>query len=188
MNRPTSNYDCVRPLRIPIYLARFARSWIVAIAFGVLVSFFVSGCDDDRPVPNQSLSSKSSELMRVTSPNGYLDAVLVMDSYGGAAGGGVDTNLYIVRKGAQVFTKPGHEVLTADPMSGGRLIWKRSHLLEVHYDIAYIHGFRNLWGLHEIQNVGSAGEGDFEVEIQLMPASDSSALTPDGSYRRIGDH
>jgi len=174
-------------LEIAIYLARFLRSRIVAIAFCVLISFYFSGCDEG-PVPHQNLFSNSSELTRVTSPNGYLDAVLVTYSYGGAAGGGVDTNLYIVRKGAPVFMKPGHEVLTADPMWGGRLVWKREHLLEVHYDIAYINGFRNLWGLHEIENVGSVGERNFEVEMQLMPTSDTSALKPDGSYRRIGDH
>jgi hypothetical protein len=88
MSRATSDYDCVRRSRTAISLARFTRSSTLAIAFSVLIGFLFSGCDDG-PVPNQSLFSKSSELMRVTSPNGYLDAVLVMDSYGPAAGGGL---------------------------------------------------------------------------------------------------
>jgi hypothetical protein len=41
-------------------------------------------------------------------------------------------------------------------------------------------------GLDEIENVGNAGEHDFEVEIQLVPVSDSSALNPDGSFRHPG--
>jgi hypothetical protein len=72
-------------------------------------------------------------------------------------------------------------------MTGGKLVWKRDHLLEIQYDIAYIHQFRNLWGLHEVEDAGSTGERDFEVEIRLMPASDSSALRPDGSFRHMGD-
>jgi len=53
-----------------------------AIAFSVLVIvWFVSGCKD-RSVPHEEAFSKSSELTRVTSPNGQLDAVLVTYSYG----------------------------------------------------------------------------------------------------------
>lgn len=157
-----------------------------ATAFSVVLSIlFFSGCGD-QPVPNGDAFSKSSELMRITSPNGQLDAVLVTYIYGPAAGGGVDSNVYIVPKGARVHIKAGREIFSADPMTRGQLVWKREHLLEIHYDIADIHSFRNLWGLHEVEDVGSKGERDFDVEIQLMPASDSSALTPDGSFRHPG--
>jgi len=124
--------------------------------------------------------------MRITSPNGDFDAVLATYIYGPAAGGGVDSNVYIVRKGARTFYKTGREVFSADPMTCGKLVWKRDHLLEIHYDIAYIHSFRNTWGLHELEDVGSSGERDFEVEIQLMPSSDSSALKLNGSFRFVG--
>jgi hypothetical protein len=102
--------------------------------------------------------------------------------YGPAAGGGVDSNVYIVQKGAPVNMKDDREVFSADPMTGGELIWRREHLLEIHYDVANIHKFRNVWELDEVENVGSA-EGDFGVEIRLMPLSDSSALTPNGAFR-----
>ena len=148
----------------------------LAIATSLVLSvFFLSACGD-----------RLTEHRRVTSPNGQLDAVLVIDMYGGAAGG-VDSNVYIVPKGAPVHAKPGSEVFSADPMSCGELVWKRDHLLEIHYNIAYIHHFRNTWGLDEVENVGSTGERDYEVEIRLMPASDSSALQPDGSFRHIGN-
>jgi hypothetical protein len=154
-----------------------------AIAFSVVLSIgFFCGCKGRR-VPYEGAFSASSELMRVTSPNGRLDAVLVSYIYGPAAGSGADSNVYIVPKGAPVHIKAGREVFSADPMTGGQLVWKREHLLEIHYDIAEIHGFRNLWGLHEVENVGNSGERDYEVEIRLMPTSDSSALTPEGSFR-----
>jgi hypothetical protein len=125
-----------------------------------------------------------TEKMRVTSPNGEFDAVLLTDIYGPAAGGGVDSNVYVVRKGTPMRkVKAGHEVLSADPMSCGKLVWKGDHLLEVHYDIAYI----RTWGLDEIENVSSDPSRDFFVEIQLAPSSVSSALEPDGSFRSLRD-
>jgi hypothetical protein len=129
-----------------------------------------------------------TENMRVTSPNGKFDAVLLTDVYGPAAGGGVNSNVYIVRKGTPMKkVKAGHEVLSADPMSCGKLVWKGDHILEVHYDIAWIHEFRNTWELDEIEDVGSDLSRDFVVEIQLAPSSFSSALTPNGSFRSLGD-
>lgn len=129
---------------------------------------------------------KISELERVTSPNGRLDAVLIMDIYGPPAGGGVDSNVYIVPKGAQVDVKKAREVFSADPMTKGRLVWARDHLLEIHYDIAYIHMFRNTWDLNEVHTVDGQN-GYYEVELKLVPDSDSSALKPDGTFRHVGD-
>lgn len=161
----------------------FRSAFIFSAVLSILL---LPGCEE-RAVPNEDAFSKSSELMRVTSPNGQLDAVLVTYIYGGAVGGGVDSNVYIVPKGGPIHIKAGREVFSADPMTGGQLVWKREHLLEIHYDIANIHSFRNVWGLYEVEDVGSTGEHDFEVEIRLMPASDSSALTPDGSFRHADD-
>jgi hypothetical protein len=169
--------------RIPIPSSEPPRSGRLALAScAVLSILFLLGCHDG---PEDSYSNKTEE-MRVTSPDGQFDAVLVTYIYGPAAGGGVDSNVYIVRKGAPTFYKTGREVFSADPMTCGKLVWKRDHLLEIHYDIANIHKFRNTWGSHEIENVGSAGERNFEVEIQLVPSSDSSALKLDGSFRSLG--
>jgi hypothetical protein len=113
-----------------------------------------------------------------------LDAVFLQDFYGGAVGGGVESDVYIVRKGAPVKRDSARKILQADPFTGAKLIWKQDHLLQIQYDVAHIEQFRNLWGLWEIENVGSTGEHDFEVEIRLEPlAADFSILTPNGSYR-----
>jgi hypothetical protein len=164
--------------------SRFKRLAKIAVAFSFFCAvFFLSGCDD-LSAPRGTPVPKSSENMRVTSPNGQLDAVLFTDSYGPAAGGGVDSIVYLVRKGNPVYMKDGGEVFDADPMTCGELVWKRDNLLEIHYDIANIHAFRNLWGLTELGSTGNTVDRD--VEIRLMPASDSSALTPDGSFRSPG--
>ncbi len=128
----------------------------------------------------------SSEHSRVTSPDGKLDAVLVVDAYGPAAGGGVDSMVYIVARGAQVPTARAHMIFRADPMTRGTLVWKDAHLLEIHYDVADIYEFHNLWALDEIENVGEEGERDAYVEIRLAPSSDRSVLNPDGSFRNGG--
>jgi hypothetical protein len=153
------------------------------LAFLGVALCFLGACKETA-TPDRNVFSTSAEQLRVTSPNGHLDAVLVRDPYGGAIGGGVHWNVYIVLKGSPVSMSVAHEVFQADPFSGGNLIWKREHLLEIHYDIAKIEEFRNLWGLHEVEDVGNRGEGDYEVEIRLVPSSEEfSILTPDGALR-----
>ena len=179
-----SNLILLRLWAIAILQLRFRRQERVAIAICLVLTVgILAGCDD-RAVPDPSVFSTSAELMRVSSPNGQLDAVLVRDPYGAAAGGGVDSNVYIVRKAAPIHMKTSHPFFQADPMTGGILVWKRNHLLEIHYTTAHIHQFRNLWGLHEVEDTGSVGERDYDVEIQLVPTSDSSVLSPDGSFVR----
>jgi hypothetical protein len=76
------------------------RNLTVIVAVVVAVSTSVlAGCDEQ-----VYMKGEGTELARVTSPNGQLDAVLMRYMYGGAVGGGVDSNVYIVRKGAPVGT------------------------------------------------------------------------------------
>ena len=110
--------------------------------------------------------------------------MLTQDLYGGAVGGGVDSEVYIVRKGAPVKLDTAYTILQADPFTQGKLVWKQDHLLQIYYDVAHIERFRNLRGLHELENVGSTGERDFNVEIRLEPLADFAILAPDGSFRK----
>jgi hypothetical protein len=125
--------------------------------------------------------STHAEESRVTSPDGTLDAVMIYESYGGAVGG-IDWYAYIVRKGKTVSSgqKP---VFGSDDLTGEKMVWKQPHLLEIRYDKADIEQFRNLWGLHEVEDVGPSGERDYGVEIRLAPSSDFSLLTPSGDFR-----
>jgi len=154
-----------------------SEALMLSLAF---FSFAVLGACDSQSVPRPG--SDLTELSRVTSPNGQLDAVLTQELYGGAVGG-VDSNVYIVRKGAPVKMAAAHSILQADPFTNAKLVWKRDHLLEIHYDVALIERFRNLWGLHEVEDVGSTGQRDYEVEIRLEPLADFSILTSSGSFR-----
>jgi hypothetical protein len=149
----------------------------------VITLYALVGCNGSEGDAG-NIPPSGEEKSRITSPDGQLDAVLVVDAYGPAAGGGVDSDVYITTKGTPLRMKSAHTVFRADPLRGGSLAWKTNHLLEIHYDIAGIHEFRNLWGLNEVQNVGSTGERDFLVEIRLAPSSpDFSLLTPNGDFR-----
>jgi len=125
---------------------------------------------------------KRSEEMRVTSPDDRFDAVLVRDSYGGALGG-IEWYAYIVRKGRSAPSDSDKAVFWAESLRGENILWKRPHLVELQYDHALIVKLRNLWALDMIEGVGSAGEGDYYVEVRLDPTSpDFSLLQPNGEF------
>lgn len=124
-----------------------------------------------------------SEEGRTTSPDGQFDAVIVSEAWGGGAGG-FEWYVYILEKGkvpSRSYSSYPNYVFRADELRGEKLVWAQPHLLEIRYDKADIDFFRNLWGEHEIRNVGSQG---FLVEIRLAPFSpDFSLLTPSGAFR-----
>ena len=106
----------------------------------------------------------SKELQRVPSPNGPLDAVLVLrhnpsfvpDLY----------QIYIVRHG-ETPTKKGL-VLNADKVIDPRLVWKGARLLEFFYSQAHIVLLRNA--------MESPISGEQPIEIRLMPPGDRLAI------------
>lgn len=124
----------------------------------------------------------SSEDLRVTSPDGQFDAVMVYETYGGAIGG-TDWFLYIVRKGRPAPTDHEKALFWADSLRGEKISWNQPHLLEFQYDRAQIVKFRNLWGLYEIEDVGAYGQRDFDIELRLAPTSpDYSLLRANGEF------
>lgn len=156
---------------------------VLLVALCVDAAFCIlTGCGDS----GQSSKTKlllGSEEARVTSPNGQLDAVLIRDDGGGAAGGW-EWYVYIVAKGSGVDESKAHAVFNAGTLTGEKLEWGQEHLLEIHYDIAYINQFKNIWGSSEIHDAGGSGEREYLVEIRLAPSHpDFSLLTPNGTFR-----
>jgi len=146
---------------------------LVALCTAIAISFSV-GCGGNH---------QFSEEARVTSPNGVLDAVIIREDGDGALGGFV-WHVFIITKGSAVDIHKSNEIFRASSLTNGKLLWSQPHLLEIHYETANIEQFRTLWGLYEIQNVGSQGERDYLVEIRLMPSPDGfSLLTPNGSFK-----
>ena len=157
----------------------FSKYRIAIAICAALVICFSEGCG-----PSVTYTvPKADEETRVTSPNGELDAVLVRED-GGGAPGGWEWYVYIVAKGNPVVRPRSHSIFNAGTLTDEKVIWTQEHLLEIHYDIAEINQFTNIWGSSEIQN-GRKGRNEYFVEIRLAPSSrDFSLLTPNGDFRQ----
>ena len=122
------------------------------------------------------------QVTRVTSPDGLFDAVMIQETIGGSLGG-IYWNVFIVTKGAPA-PKNEDTIFEAAALSGEKLIWKQNHLLEIHYELAHIERFRNLWGSNEVHGRGFE-KGDYLAEVRLAPSSpDFSFVTPDGGIKQ----
>jgi len=108
---------------------------------------------------------------------------MVLADYDGGIGG-LDSRLYVVRKGKAV-SADFNPIFSASKLYHEKLVWKQAHLIEIQYDIAAIERFRNVWCSAEIENVGSYGERDYCLEVKLAPTLDFSDLTPEGGFRQI---
>jgi len=118
--------------------------------------------------------AQGAESVRVTSPDGRLDAVLIEDSSGGALGG-VFWCLYVVPKDKAVPSDTTKQVFFADELTKVSVVWGNAHLIEIHYDKASIMHFRN---------ISTREETELEyVELRLVPASEYSLITPEGGWR-----
>jgi len=158
--------------------AIFLRSLLIAMLTCTTISA-LAGCNG---APKTG-TFWGSEETRVTSPNGQLDAVMIRDEGGGAAGGW-EWYVYIVPKGSRVDANRAHAIFNAGTLTGEKLVWGQEHRLEIRYDIAYINQFRNLWGSYEVHRAGNAGENEYLVEIRLSPSSqDFSLLTANGEFK-----
>lgn len=151
--------------------SRFLLTTCVVLLFSAM-----SGCGGAQ----DSIKFSSDEQARVTSPDGLHDAVLLRLD-GGGAPGGWEWCVYIADKGKPPAQGIEYLVFNAGTLTGAKLIWKESHLLDIRYDIADINHFRNLWVGH--QDAGNATK-DYLVEIRLAPTSqDFSLLNSDGTYK-----
>ena len=155
-------------------------TFLAAVCASVGLCLLV-GCSGGSP--STVGSGARVEEVRVASPDGRYDAVITRESIGGVLGG-VYWNVFIVPKGAGTAEENDRNtILNAAVMRGEKLLWKQRHLLEIHYDIAHIEQFRNLWGSNELEG-RSPREGDYLVEARLVPSSsDFSFLTSDGGFK-----
>lgn len=153
----------------------------IAIAMcAALIACVLNGCG----LSSTYTVPKGDEKNRVTSPNGDLDAVLTREDGGGAASGW-DWDVYIVAKGHPVVRPRSRSVFESGRLTGEKLVWIQDHLLEIHYDIAEIDQFTNIWDSSEIQN-DTEGRIKCFVEIRLAPSpGDFSLLTPNGEFREM---
>ena len=117
-------------------------------------------------------SQRLQEIARATSPDGAVDAVLLVNGCGAMC---ADNYLVtVVPKGTNAPAEIEDYLFSADDMAGEQIRWRQSHLLEISYKKALIYQFRNL--SHPFAKPGNMESRKYKVEVRLAPAS------PDFSY------
>jgi hypothetical protein len=118
------------------------------------------------------LGQNLHEIARATSPDGAVDAVLLINGCGAMC---ADNYLVtVVPKGTNAPADIENYLFSADDMADGQIRWRQSHLLEISYNKALIYQFRNL--SHPFAKPGNIESWKYRVEVRLAPAS------PDFSY------
>jgi len=107
------------------------------------------------------------EVSRVTSPDAVVDAVVIEKNCGAPCS--INHAVFVVPKGEKVPQDSDQAVFSADDISGDKLVWKESHLLEVSYTRAFIFNFRNV--VYPLNASKSARAPAYRVEIRLAPSS-----------------
>lgn len=109
------------------------------------------------------------EVARVASPDGTVDAVMVVTDCGAPCS--FDYAVYVVPKGNEAPARDavGLDVFSAENIVDGRLVWKQPHLLEISYSRALIDGFRNL--AHPFGKIGDEASWKYAVEVRLSPTA-----------------
>lgn len=161
--------------------ARKIKHEMTGVLFGAIFALcLLAACKEGTSKTNGG--GDRVEEARVTSPDGRFDAVMTRETIGGVLGG-VYWNVFIVTKDAPTPKDDNNTILNAAVLRGESLNWKQNHLLEIHYDLAHIEQFRNLWGSNEVDGRGWR-KGDFLAEVRLVPSSpDFSFLTPEGDFK-----
>jgi hypothetical protein len=122
------------------------------------------------------------ELMRVISPDGLFESVLVRDEWGGGMGGFM-WFVFILPKGEKLPGTYEKAIFAADRLTRPAIVWKQPHLVKISYDKAEIERFQNVWAWWDHRQ-SNAQRKNYFVEIRLAPyASDYSILTPTGDFR-----
>ena len=157
----------------------WASATVVAFVSGLFIGYKVH--------PFRSLQDlhgvEGTERSRVTDPSGRLDAVILRELYGGAAGGGINWYACIVQKGHPALAAK-EAVFMATSASDVKLSWRQPHLLEIRYQKAMVLAFENLWSTNRLGTKWFSSEEPYWIEIRLGPSSpDFSVLTPSGDFQ-----
>lgn len=107
-----------------------------------------------------------TEVSRVTSPDGTVDAVAIRSDCGAPCS--TNYSVFLVPKGTSIRGSSAQSTFSADDVSGEHLAWSQPHLLEIGYTRAFIINFQNV-AYPLTDHMGNRTLQGFE--IRLAPAS-----------------
>jgi hypothetical protein len=145
--------------RLPFYVV---TSFVAGILMVTLVPKLITWTVNRFIFPEER-----TEVARVTSPDGAVDAVMVRTNCGAACSFGY--HVYVVSKGYGAPSDDAKSVFFADDMTDEKLVWLQPHLLEIVYGKALIYRFSNF--CYPSEKLGEA-DRDYPIEIRLSPSSE----------------
>jgi hypothetical protein len=111
------------------------------IIFAIFILFLLIGCSKISPC-------EQSELLRVTSPDNRVDAVLLRINCGATTD--YSYKIYIVPKASS--TKKTNPIFVADKLDGELVKWSSTKNLLINYRQARIFNFTNFWHVRDLDN------------------------------------
>jgi hypothetical protein len=111
------------------------------------------------------LTSSTTEVARVTSPDGLVDAVVTSTDAGALVS--LYYHVYIVPKGSKDLVKP---ILEGYGLDESKVHWAAPQVLIIPYTCALINEFSNAWIDPRINH----GVNAYEVEIRLIAPNDAA--------------
>lgn len=111
-------------------------------------------------------SCEDTEIQRVKSPDGKVEAVHVRGNCGATTA--YSEQIYIVTTGGKLPAEKEFSKFVADHADGLEMAWREQKVLEVRYNKARIFKFSNFWGSNDVENF------EYVVEIRLAPLSNHS--------------
>ncbi len=150
-------------------------SFIAGIAVGIVAPRLIRGGADRLLFPEHR-----REIARATSPDGTVDAVMEGIECGAPCSSAYFVS--VVPKGSTALRDPVQQVFVADDMVNAQIRWSEPHLLDITYDKAFIHNFRNV--AYPFGRAGDVGSWRYAVEIHLIPSSPRFSYLVDGNGNR----
>ena len=127
----------------------------------IMVAFLVHGC---------SAPCSHEEVARIKSPDGKVDGVHVRGNCGATTP--FSEHVFIVPTGDKTPELKGdYQLFLADHVSGLKLAWRESKVLEIHYEEARIFRFSNFWQSKNVDNFS------YVVEVRLAPSKTDFSLS-----------
>jgi hypothetical protein len=150
-------------------------SFIAGVAVGIVAPRLFHDVADKVLFPEHR-----REIARATSPDGTVDAVMEGIECGAPCSSGYSVS--VVPKGAPPPKDPVQQVFIADAVVNAQIRWNEPHLLDISYDKAFIHSFRNV--TYPLGRRGNVESWRYAVEIHLSPSSARFSYLGDGNQAR----
>jgi hypothetical protein len=124
---------------------------------------------------------RRTEVSRVTSPDGRVDAVAERIDCGAPCSSGYSVS--VVPRGATLPNDPAQRIFLADDIVNPQVKWDELHLLDIGYDKAFIQNFRNV--TYPLGRPGNVESWGYAVEVHLSPSSSRFSYLPDGNQAKV---